>query len=51
MWTAPRTGLRAGSGIGLSLVKTLVELHGGSVEAHSDGPGQGSEFIVRLPLQ
>jgi CheY-like chemotaxis protein len=37
-------------GIGLALVKGLVELHGGSVEARSDGPGKGSEFIVRLPI-
>jgi len=39
-----------GLGIGLTLVRRLVELHGGSVEAHSAGPGCGSEFIVRLPL-
>ena len=39
-----------GVGIGLSLVKGLVELHGGSVEARSDGTGHGSEFIVRLPV-
>jgi CheY-like chemotaxis protein len=36
-------------GIGLTLVRQLVELHGGRVEARSDGYGQGSEFIVRLP--
>ena len=35
-----------GLGIGLTLVKMLVEMHGGAVEAHSDGPGQGSEFVV-----
>ncbi|MFP4564184.1 MAG: ATP-binding protein [Spirochaetia bacterium] len=39
-----------GLGIGLSVVKQLVELHGGTVEASSEGPLQGSEFIVRLPL-
>lgn len=38
-----------GLGVGLSLVRTLVEMHGGSVEARSPGRGQGSEFIVRLP--
>jgi len=41
---------QGGLGIGLSLVKGLVDLHGGSVEAKSDGAGRGSEFIVRLPL-
>ena len=39
-----------GLGIGLTLVRRLVEMHGGSVEAHSPGPGKGSEFVVRLPL-
>jgi CheY-like chemotaxis protein len=38
-----------GLGIGLALVKNIVELHGGRVEAHSDGPGQGSAFVVLLP--
>jgi CheY-like chemotaxis protein/anti-sigma regulatory factor (Ser/Thr protein kinase) len=40
----------AGLGVGLTLVRKLVELHGGSVEARSAGRNQGSEFIVRLPL-
>jgi two-component system, chemotaxis family, CheB/CheR fusion protein len=39
-----------GLGVGLSLVRGLVSLHGGSVEALSDGPGKGSEFVVRIPV-
>ena len=41
---------RGGMGIGLTLVKSLVELHGGTVEARSEGLGKGSEFVVCLPL-
>jgi PAS domain S-box-containing protein len=41
---------QGGLGIGLTLVRTLVKMHGGSVRASSAGPGRGSEFVVRLPL-
>ncbi len=41
---------QGGLGIGLTLVRLLVDQHGGTVEARSDGPGRGSEFVVRLPL-
>jgi PAS domain S-box-containing protein len=40
-----------GLGVGLTLVRRLVQMHGGTVEAYSGGPGQGSEFTVRLPLR
>jgi PAS domain S-box-containing protein len=46
----PAVGGRGGLGLGLSLVKSLAELHGGSAEAHSDGAGRGSRFTLRIPL-
>ena len=39
-----------GMGVGLTLVRTLVEMHGGTVTAHSEGLGHGSQFVIRLPL-
>lgn len=41
---------RGGLGLGLTLVRSIVEAHGGEIKAYSDGPGRGSEFVVRLPL-
>ncbi len=45
------TRLHGGLGLGLSIVKQLVEAHGGSISAHSEGEGHGATFIVRLPLK
>jgi PAS domain S-box-containing protein len=44
------TQSQGGLGIGLTLARTLVELHGGRIDAHSAGAGKGSEFVVRLPV-
>jgi len=44
------TAAFGGLGVGLALVRRIVELHGGRVQARSEGPGKGSEFIVRLPI-
>jgi two-component system, chemotaxis family, CheB/CheR fusion protein len=48
---APDGRAHGGLGIGLNLVRRLVELHGGRVSASSDGPGRGSEFTIELPLE
>jgi PAS domain S-box-containing protein len=53
MFAQPHLGSQGdgdGLGIGLAIVRKLVEMHDGTVEAHSAGPGCGSEFVVRLPL-
>jgi signal transduction histidine kinase len=43
-------GVNTGLGVGLALAKILVEMHDGTIEAHSAGVGKGAEFVVRLPL-
>jgi PAS domain S-box-containing protein len=45
----PNSPEQTGLGVGLSLAKQMIELHGGRIEAHSDGPGRGSEFRVFVP--
>jgi PAS domain S-box-containing protein len=50
MFAQAEPGRGGGLGIGLTLVRSLVALHGGSVSAHSDGPGRGATFTVALPL-
>jgi CheY-like chemotaxis protein len=47
---APLQRVGEGLGIGLALARSIAELHGGTLEGHSEGPGKGSEFVVRLPL-
>jgi signal transduction histidine kinase len=42
--------VQGGLGIGLTLARSIVEMHGGSLEARSEGAGRGSEFLVRLPM-
>ena len=48
--TSLERATQSGLGVGLALARTLVEMHGGTIGAHSDGPGRGSRFSVRLPV-
>ena len=48
-YTEKRGAQRPGTGLGLSISHAIVESHGGQIRARSEGPGKGSEFIVRLP--
>jgi signal transduction histidine kinase len=48
--SARPTGGESSTGLGLSIVKRIVELHGGRVGAHSAGPGRGTTFTIRLPI-
>jgi CheY-like chemotaxis protein len=45
-----KTTVEAGSGIGLAVARSLAEMHGGTLSAHSEGPGKGSEFVISIPL-
>jgi len=52
MFTLPRLdSSKLGLGLGLALVKKIIELHGGSMQARSEGPGKGSQFVVRFPVR
>jgi CheY-like chemotaxis protein len=50
MFVQERNSAAGGLGLGLSLASSLVEMHGGSIKAFSEGPGRGSEFVLSVPL-